>query len=169
VRIADIVAGLRQYARTDGDDIGKVDVHRVILDTVGLIKTTYKNIGIPIEVVLASKKGFVRGNFGKLQQVLMNLFANSRDALENVDRGAIKVDTIDDSGMVVRVSDNGSGIPPDKIPIIFDAFYTTKPVGKGTGLGLSISHSIIESFGGTIKVESEVGRGTTFIIHLISS
>ena len=68
--------------------------------------------------------------------------------------------------MVIQISDTGPGIPRETLAKIFDPFFTTKEVGKGTGLGLSISHSIIEKLDGTVTVDSEVGRGTTFTISL---
>jgi signal transduction histidine kinase len=68
--------------------------------------------------------------------------------------------------VVVIVSDNGAGIPEDVLPRIFDPFFTTKPVNKGTGLGLSIAHGIVAEQGGTIEVESIIGKGTSFIINL---
>ena len=107
-------------------------------------------------------------NIGKLQQVIMNLLTNAKDATQYlVNGGMVKIETSDDGKtLLVRVSDNGTGISEFDFPRIFDPFYTTKEPGKGTGLGLSISSSILTEFGGTLTVESEVGIGTSFDIRL---
>jgi two-component system, NtrC family, sensor kinase len=76
---------------------------------------------------------------------------------------------LEGANVVIEVSDNGPGIPEANLERIFDPFFTTKPVGKGTGLGLSICYGIIKRMGGTIKVRSTVGKGTTFIITLPAS
>jgi signal transduction histidine kinase len=90
---------------------------------------------------------------------------NACDAIEA--KGTIRIRTSPtDGGVRLEFSDDGSGIPPDTLTRIFDPFFTTKPVGKGTGLGLSISHGIVERHGGTLSVESEPGRGTTFTLDL---
>ncbi|MCH8963235.1 MAG: two-component sensor histidine kinase, partial [Bacteroidetes bacterium] len=68
--------------------------------------------------------------------------------------------------IIIRISDNGVGIPEEHLSKLFNPFFTTKPVGQGTGLGLSISYGIIQKHGGCIEVDSEVGRGTTFTIYL---
>nr|MBC8413622.1 GHKL domain-containing protein [bacterium] len=101
----------------------------------------------------------------QLNQVFMNLLVNASQAIEK--DGIITITTREDNGFVkISISDNGSGIEESKIVKIFDPFYTTKPVGQGTGLGLSISNEIIQQHGGTITVESEPGKGTTFIIAI---
>ncbi len=101
----------------------------------------------------------------QLNQVFMNLLVNAAQAI--ADAGVITVTTRRDGGEVeVVIADTGCGIPEELLTRIFDPFFTTKEVGKGTGLGLSISCDIVRRHGGTIAVESKVGRGTTFRIRL---
>jgi len=101
-----------------------------------------------------------------MQQVFLNLVNNAIDAMDP-GGGDLDIITRQEGGTVVaQVSDTGSGIPEANLSRIFDPFFTTKPVGKGTGLGLSIIYGIINKLGGTISVDSAVGRGTTFTISL---
>jgi PAS domain S-box-containing protein len=101
----------------------------------------------------------------QLNQVFMNLLVNAAQAIEV--RGKITVRTgTQDEQIWVEVSDTGKGIPPEIIPLIFNPFFTTKPIGKGTGLGLSVSYKIVEKHHGKIEVHSEVGVGTTFRVWL---
>jgi len=94
------------------------------------------------------------------------LLINSVQAIE--DKGEIAIRTYEEKGFVcAAVSDTGKGIPPEVIPRIFDPFFTTKEVGKGTGLGLSISYEIVKNTGGTVIVDSEVGKGTTFTVMIL--
>jgi signal transduction histidine kinase len=95
----------------------------------------------------------------------MNLLVNAAQAVS--DHGEVSIATkLDEDSVIVAISDSGSGIPEDQISRIFDPFFTTKPVGEGTGLVLSISYGIIERHRGTIKVESQVGAGTTFTVRI---
>jgi signal transduction histidine kinase len=111
---------------------------------------------------------------GDLNQVFLNMIVNSAHAIADVvgdgshGKGTIRISTRHNGDWAeVRISDTGTGIPPDVISKIFDPFFTTKQVGKGTGQGLAISYNVVvEKHGGTIDVESEVGKGTTFIIRL---
>jgi len=101
----------------------------------------------------------------QMDQVLLNLLNNARDAIGQ--NGRVEVETSNDDHVVqLRVSDDGRGMPPELMEKIFFPFFTTKEVGKGTGLGLSISYGIVRSAGGRIEVSSEVGKGTTFIVTL---
>jgi len=111
-------------------------------------------------------------NVGELNQVLVNLIVNAAHAIQesgqDVTTGRITITTeaVEDAA-VIRVADNGCGIPDKNLERIFDPFFTTKEVGKGTGQGLSIARSIIvERHGGEIDVTSEVGAGTQFTIRL---
>jgi signal transduction histidine kinase len=110
---------------------------------------------------------------GEFNQVMLNLIVNAAHAISDVvgdsgQRGEIRISTRQDSAFAeIRISDTGCGIPPAIQRKIFDPFFTTKPVGKGTGQGLTIAHSVIvQKHGGSIRFESEQGRGTTFIIRL---
>ena len=95
----------------------------------------------------------------------MNLIVNASHAIK--DAGIIKIRTgCQDNWVWLEFGDNGSGIPSEVLPRIFEPFFTTKPVGKGTGLGLSLSYNIIAKHGGRIEVDSTLGRGTRFTIHL---
>lgn len=107
----------------------------------------------------------VRVNRVQLVQVLVNLFNNAYDAMEG--RGTLTVTSRRQDGHVeVAIEDSGTGIPPTVMPHIFEPFYTSKVEGKGAGLGLSICHGILRSHGGSIRVDSELGKGATFTIRL---
>ena len=104
---------------------------------------------------------------GGLQQVLLNLFLNSIQAMPNGGelKVVIRLSKAKNEG-VIDVKDTGVGIAPEQLDKIFDPFYTTKKDGEGTGLGLSVSYSIIEKHGGRIEVQSKPDAGTTFSIFL---
>ena len=101
-------------------------------------------------------------------QVFVNLIKNALDAVETRGpRGEVRVEVVRNVANVdIRVSDNGVGIAPENVQRVFEPFFTTKEVGRGTGLGLPITARIIERFGGAIRIESEHGKGTTFIVAL---
>jgi signal transduction histidine kinase len=111
----------------------------------------------------------------QLKQVFMNLLVNAFQAIEESiaarrqpgNMGTITLSTAPhDGGVLVEITDTGTGIAPDHLDRIFDPFFTTKKVGAGTGLGLSTSFNIVRRHGGTMRVESVLGRGTTFRIQL---
>ena len=104
----------------------------------------------------------------RMEQVFMNLIGNSIHAIgEKAGHGTITVGVVHDQGMIrVSITDDGPGISQANQRKVFDPFFTTKPVGKGTGLGLSICKGIVEDHGGTIRVESALGRGTTFVVEI---
>jgi CheY-like chemotaxis protein len=111
----------------------------------------------------------VDGNEGRLGQVFLNLLVNAAHAIpeRRTGQNEIAVRTKFESGMVVvEIADTGSGIAPEVLPKIFDAFFTTKPIGIGTGLGLAICHRILTALNGRIEVKSQVDVGTTFRVLL---
>ncbi len=167
-RVKVIVDGLRSFARADSSRDEVFDFHKAISDTVDLLATMYGRQGIKIELRLQASRAEVSGNLGRVQQVVMNLLSNARDAISpNSGTITIETDLIDNnSTFMMRCNDTGCGISEEDIHKIFDSFYTTKELGKGTGLGLSISHGIVTSMNGQIGVESKIGVGTCFSIRV---
>ena len=162
-RTTQIVNGLRTFSRLDEDVLKFADIHEGLESTLILLRNKYKNrIEIQREY---GKLPPVECYPGQLNQVFMNILSNAIDAIEET--GTITVTTGQANGAVtIRIRDDGKGIPEAIRAKIFDPFYTTKEVGSGTGLGLSISHGIIEKHKGEIKVVSEAGKGSEFIITI---
>jgi signal transduction histidine kinase len=162
-RINGIVSSLRNFARLDQAIEDETDIHELIESTLPLVAHLMKN---RIEVRREyAKIPRVRCYPAKLNQVWMNLIVNAAQAIEG--RGEIRIQTYTrNSHAVVAISDSGAGIPPESRARIFDPGFTTKGVKVGMGLGLAIVHGIIEEHQGTIEVESEVGRGSTFRVSL---
>jgi signal transduction histidine kinase len=160
-----IVTALHNYSRTDDEKLVDFDVDRAISDSLELLRhllrqdiTVHKRFG---------DVGKMRGHAGQVNQVLMNLMTNAAQAVLGRPGAEITVETrAEGDDIVVRIADNGPGIPPDVLPRIWDPFFTTKDVGEGTGLGLSIVHELITRHHGTITVETEVGQGTAFVVRL---
>lgn len=164
-RIRDVVQNLRTFSRLDEAEFKKTDINEGIDSTVRLLSRYYSVDNITL-VRDYGELPQVDAYSGQLNQVWMNLLVNAAQAV-TPKGGEVRITTRSyRDSIIVKISDTGCGIPPDKLNKIFEPFYTTKPVGEGTGLGLSISFSIIERHNGTIKVESQVDEGTTFIITL---
>jgi two-component system NtrC family sensor kinase len=145
----------------------KVDLNAILEDTIGFLENEARYRSIDIQTDFAEKLPQTTSDSAQLQQVFLNILNNAIDAIGK--DGEIKVKTSHLAkihNLAVEISDNGPGIPKDKLDKIFDPFFTTKEVGKGTGLGLSISYSIIDKLGGRMMVASEEGKGTTFTIYL---
>jgi signal transduction histidine kinase len=166
-RTMEIVKGLRTFSRLDEEERKMADIHEGIDATLILLQNKYKNRIEIKKYYDPNLKPFAHYP-GQLNQVFMNLLSNAIQAIpEDRTDGKIEIFTEDlQENVVIRVKDNGTGIPEDKLPRIFEPFFTTKPVGVGTGLGLAIVHSIIDKHGGQIEVHSEVGKGTEFVITL---
>jgi len=149
-------------------DIGRdvVDMNDTIKEVIGFIEKEILYRNIRLELNLKKDLPKVETDKGLLQQVFLNIINNAIDAIQ--EGGLIEVSSDVRGTEVVRVSirDTGSGIPKDNIKHIFEPFYTTKEKDKGTGLGLSISYGIVHRLGGSILVESEVNKGTTFIVEM---
>jgi two-component system NtrC family sensor kinase len=163
-RVARIVQGLLSFARQSGRSRGSVDLNQIVDDTLLLVGTQASHTSLTTARRLAPGLPLIEGDATALQQVLMNLVLNAREAMAG--RGEILVETDLIAGHPARVRltvrDTGPGIPAEILPRIFDPFFTTKP--GGTGLGLSISYGIVREHGGTVDVHSEPGRGTTFVL-----
>ncbi|MEK7363075.1 MAG: ATP-binding protein [candidate division NC10 bacterium] len=163
-RVARIARGLLSFARQSPGDRGLLDLNGVVEDTLLLLEKQVSKEGITVRRSLAPDLPPMQGDPNALQQVVLNLLTNARDAM--ADGGEIRIETGTVAGrpgwLRLVVADNGPGIPLDRLPKIFDPFYTTK--AQGTGLGLSVSYGIVREHQGTIDVQSQPGKGTTFTL-----
>ncbi|HEX6164558.1 MAG TPA: PAS domain S-box protein [Vicinamibacterales bacterium] len=177
-RGADLVRQVLTFARGVEGDRTAVDVAGLLNDVEKFANDTFMK-NITVRTAVAGDVN-VLGDQTQLHQVLINLGVNARDAMpqggtltltagvEAVAKGNPKVDPAAPAGnyVVIRVEDTGTGIPAHMIDRVFEPFFTSKPTGKGTGLGLSTSLAIVKSHGGYMRVDSELGRGSTFTIYL---
>jgi two-component system NtrC family sensor kinase len=163
-RVARIAQGLLSFARQAPRAETPVDVNELVEDTLLLVEKSIVREGLRLTRTLAPGLPPIQGDANALQQVLVNLLTNARDALGG--RGEIVIETAPTreppGGVRLVVRDSGPGIPPEALHRVFDPFFTTKR--EGTGLGLSISYGIVRDHHGTVDVRSEPGRGTTFIL-----
>ena len=170
-RASAIITHLRDFARVS-ISTEKVSVNKPIRDVFMILGQQLKLREIEVQLDLDDNIPLIMADNNKLEQVFINLVVNARDAIEEKGEsgGKVSVRSFFARGKVrVSVSDTGSGIPDDIIDKIFEPFFTTKEVGKGTGLGMSISYGIIKDYGGTIKVKSKVGFGTSFEVKFPAS
>ena len=168
-RCNQITHNLLRFSRRSQAVPGLVDVNACLEEVVALLEKRGKTSGVEFVVELEKDLPQLMSHPSQLQQVFVNLIANAIDAHDGKPHGTIRVRPRTDAerqGAEIIIADTGSGIPKAIIDKVFDPFFTTKPVGKGTGLGLSISYKIIKDLGGTIAVQSEVGKGTEFKIFV---
>ncbi len=170
-RAAELTGQLLAYSRKGQMRQVPTDLHRVLLDAVSLLRTSFAT-NIAVVTQLAAPRTIAVADAALLQSAMLNLLVNAVDAMP--DGGTLSVTTANFSGhsgdpaagMVLTVQDTGKGIEPELLSKIFDPFFTTKPVGKGTGLGLAAVAGTIKAHRGKIEVESRVGVGTVFRISL---
>ena len=176
-RISSTLKDLVNFARPTTAQRKPVDVNGLIAETLRLISYNTRFSGIRVEPILAPdlRRAFADDN--EIQQVLLNLLFNAADA-SPAEGAVIKVITENQRAgqgadksrrVVIKVVDNGIGIPREHLERVFDPFFTTKPAGAGVGLGLSLCQRMILSNQGTIRVDSEVGRGTAVTVTLAAA
>jgi signal transduction histidine kinase len=163
-RIQQIVCDLRDFARLDQDENQQADLNAGIQSTINIITGHAKRQKIELVTELGNLP-IVECFPAKLNQVVMNLISNAIDA--SSEGGKVIIRSIaNDRDIRIEVIDNGCGMSPQTREKIFDPFFTTKPQGQGMGLGLSISYGIVREHKGTLQVESELGKGSRFILTL---
>lgn len=166
-RISSIVNGLLNFSRQSKSEFGLVEIREVIELSLKIChyQKNYKEFEIVKEYPETTP--YIMGNFNQLQQVFINIITNAFQSMQKGDKLNILVKiTAEQNVLKIIFKDNGIGIEPQYLQKIFDPFFTTRNEGKGVGLGLSISYGIIKNHGGDIIVESEVGKGSTFIVSL---
>jgi len=164
-RVQKIVRQLLDFSQQHEPEFSPTDINQVVDRVLVLTNHLFAPSLIRLERLLGHALPSLMVDRHMMEQVLMNLILNAVQAMKN--GGVLTIKTAVVEGVCrIEVSDTGSGIPPAVLPRIFDPFFTTKSEGEGTGLGLSVSLGIVERHGGKILVESEVGKGTTFILCL---
>jgi PAS domain S-box-containing protein len=185
-RIREIVLSLRTFSRLDEAEMKAVDIHEGIDSTLMILQSRFKGNDQHAKIQIIKEYGklpLVECYAGQLNQVFMNILSNAIDALEErVESGGkadkknnqcpIPIITIctqlqEPNQVIIRIADNGLGIPENVKKQLFNPFFTTKPIGKGTGMGLAISYQIItERHGGSVECISQPGQGTEFVVKI---
>ncbi len=170
-RASEIVNGLLNFSRTSSTVFASLDVNSVVRETLTLIDHQLRTAKVTVDIDLQLPLPRIYGSHGKLQQVILNLMLNAKDAMNDGNGGSLRITSFDNgTDVTLRIADTGSGIAPEHLHRIYDPFFTTKNAPrqgqhKGTGLGLSVSYGIVQEHNGRINVESTVGVGTTFTLE----
>ena len=172
VRCKNIVQNLLKFARKSNIELEPIDINSVIEETINFTKHQLDINKIQLIKNLQEDVPIIGGNASQLQQVFTNIIINAQKAMP--DGGTLTVSTKNLNGnsgeskktIEIEFKDTGCGIDPKHMEKIFNPFFTTRKIGEGTGLGLSVSYGIIKEHNGDIKVKSEPGKGTSFIINL---
>jgi len=174
-RIKQIIDHIRIFSRDQKSVLFEdVDINKTVRDALSLLQTQYENHNVELQVQLSDSIPNISGNKFKLEQVVLNLLTNAKDAVDfkkqntrNNYKKKIIIKTYEtDRDLVIEIEDNGIGISEENIKNIFDPFFTTKDPAKGTGLGLSIIYGIIREMNGEIFVESKEGEFTRMKVEL---
>jgi PAS domain S-box-containing protein len=172
-RVTQIVRAMKEFSHPGVKEKVMADINKAVENTVTISRNEWKYVA-DLSLDLDPSVPLIPCYPGEFNQVILNIIVNAAHAIADVvgdgsgGKGTIRVSTrLDREWVEVRISDTGGGIPESARPRVFDPFFTTKAVGKGTGQGLAIAHSVIvKKHGGTIHFETEMGKGTTFIIRL---
>jgi two-component system NtrC family sensor kinase len=169
-RVRKIVKGLLDFSRQTTPDREKVDLNKLVSSTISLMENQALVKGVDIRFNPGENLPPVNMDRNQFQSVLLNILINGLDATKPGDsitfttKNSDLVNEAGQEGLEMSIADTGCGIPPEHLNKLFDPFFTTKEVGHGTGLGLAVSLGIVQRHGGSIRVQSEVGRGSTFTI-----
>jgi two-component system sensor histidine kinase HydH len=164
-RINRSVTQLLEFAKPMAIEKKPADIHELIAHSLKLVQHDLKGKKIETKVDMDVRDKIIHTDPDRMNQVFLNLYMNALDALPENGTLDIRVSEAEpEQEIEIRIKDNGSGIDPESLDLIFDPYFTTRPTG--TGLGLAIVHRIIENLGGRIRVESIKGQGTCFILHL---
>jgi C4-dicarboxylate-specific signal transduction histidine kinase len=166
-KATEIISHLRTFGRAAAVSFEPVNMQQVVERAISLMQEQFRLRQIEVRLQFPDEEVMVFGNAIQLEQVVINLLTNARDALADVTQKVITITcTMESESVALRVRDTGPGIAADFEQRIFDPFFTTKEVGAGTGLGLSITYGIIKDHQGTIVVENHPGEGAHFLIQL---
>jgi signal transduction histidine kinase len=161
----EIIKKLMTFARQFPPQKTLVSVNDIVTDGIYFFEARCVKVDVQLNYLLAPDLPMITVDPGQINQVLVNLVVNAIQAMPN--GGTLTVETqLAEAGVLIVVEDTGPGISEEITNQIFLPFFTTKDINEGTGLGLAVAHGIVSSHGGTISVETELGRGTRFVIYL---
>ena len=163
-RLSQFTKGLLSFARKEDGPVGEADLNQVLQEVMYFLKYEALKRSIKIVEDFDFRLPPIAADANRLKQIFINLVMNAFQAMEGGGSLLLRTSSSEERFASVQVADTGSGIPQKTLSRIFEPFYTTKKTAKGTGLGLFITKKIVESFSGTISVESSEGEGTCFTI-----
>jgi CheY-like chemotaxis protein len=178
-RAGRMISKLLGFARKTDYELVSLNLNDVLYDTVKLLERVIDS-RISLNLELANQIPLIQGDVNQIEQIVMNLIVNARDAMPKGGKISIRTETVAvTKGMpgippyihpgeynILNITDTGTGIPDDIVNKIFEPFFTTKEQGKGTGLGLSMVYGAVKEHQGYITVQSKLGVGTTFTVYL---
>jgi signal transduction histidine kinase len=169
-RCKTIVQKLMAYSKKPMEStmVYKINLLEVTTNAVNFLKFQLEQDNMKIKINASQDNFLIKANHNEIEQVITNIVLNARDAIKQIKKSGIIEITLSqtDETVKIEIRDEGIGIPKEVMPRIFDPFFTTKEVGKGLGLGLSICQSIVDKHNGKIIVNSEVNKGSTFVVTL---
>ncbi len=165
-RAAQVVQNLLDFARKEDFLLTPTNIHTNIQHAIDLIQHEFTSHNINLEFLPSPNLPLILASKDHLQSVWLNLLVNAVDSMDKPGGQIRLVTRHQQDTILVIISDNGAGIPSERLEHIFEPFYTTKTAGHGTGLGLSICQRIVKQHGGSIDVESQPGSGTKFMVTL---
>jgi two-component system, NtrC family, sensor kinase len=164
-KVSAIVRGALDSSRSSSTPRERADFAALVKRVCQMAGPMLEDAGIQVQVTVPDQPVHIVADAVHLELALLNLIANSVDAMETGGRLGVRLARVDDM-LRLEVDDTGTGIPPELLAHIFEPWVTTKALGKGSGLGLSIARQVVASHGGTIRAENRRGQGATFIIEL---
>ena len=171
-RVTAIIRQLLDFARRRGPELGRTDLHELSARVLELIRPLAEKRRVELALMPSTGSCVAAVDYNQIQQAVSNLIMNGIQAMPSGGKLIVSVagsrDKKGHAGVTLSVKDSGTGIAPENLKRIFEPFFTTKPAGRGTGLGLSLSQALIQSWGGTIEIQSVVGQGTRVAVCLPS-
>jgi two-component system NtrC family sensor kinase len=163
-RLSLFTRGLLSFARKEEGTAGEVDVIQVLQEVMHFLKYEAQKRSVKVVEDFDFRLPPIAADVNRLKQIFINLIMNAFQAMNGGGSLLLRAYSSEDRSISVQIADTGTGIPKQTLAHIYEPFYTTKKTGKGTGLGLFISKKLVESFSGTISVESTEGEGTCFTL-----
>ncbi len=165
-RMKNLIRNLQDFNKPSPEKKVMMDVHASIDSLLLLCKSDFRRKKVSVVLNYTEQSPQILAIPDQIKQVFLNLLNNAADACQKSD-GMITISTYcDEERFAVTIKDNGIGIKPEKIDLIFEPFYTSKPGVEGTGLGLSVCRGIVQTHNGEIRVESQPGVGSIFTVLL---